>query len=79
MKEILLNDILNIKNLGNVKIRFLIKSKSFDPFQKYRNNKESILEDLFEEKNKKNIQQEILLLVFYNLVEINGYYSISER
>ena len=49
MSAILLNDILKMQKLDNVKIRFIVKSGSmgFDPLLKYRSDKESIIEDLF--------------------------------
>jgi hypothetical protein len=55
MSAILLNDILKLENLDNVKIRFIIKSggsMGFDPLQKYHCDKQSIIEDLFHKQEK---------------------------
>ncbi len=41
--SILLNDILNIKDLDNVKIRFVLAHKTEDPLELFKSDKESLL------------------------------------
>ena len=61
--SILLNDILNIKDLDNVKIRFVLTNNIVDPLELFKNDKDSLLDWQFWNTPKENhLRKEKLLL-----------------
>ena len=53
---ILINDILNLKNLENTKIRFVVPNLTVDPIELFKNDRKELLNWLFWNYGKKEFK-----------------------